>query len=222
MSASTEHRAGEPATHGETPGAAGQDGGPGTGRPAGNGLATASLVTGIAGITLVTVIPALVCGLLGLRRASRHGPAGRGPGAARCWAGIGLSVVWATAGLYLLPHLVRAADPGCTAYKGAALTAYNRVIGDLSSTSQTTLASVAAGSGGSKITRDMAHAVTALNRAAARSHSAATSRDISRLSRQLQTVLADIRAGSVVPDSALAALNRDSAAADTSCGTLNV
>ena len=184
--------------------------------------ATSLWLAGPAGFPWVPSPRAWVWGRLGRRRASRHGRAGRGPGAARCWAGIGLSVVWATAGLYLLPHLVRAADPGCTAYKGAALTAYNRVIGDLSSTSQTTLASVAAGSGGSKITRDMAHAVAALNRAAARSHSAATSRDISRLSRQLQTVLADIRAGSVVPDSALAALNRDSAAADTSCGTLNV
>jgi hypothetical protein len=169
---------------------------------------------------MVAIIPGLLCGLLGLRRASRGGL--RGHGAGRCWAGIGLSVFWAAAGLCLLPHLIRAADPGCTTYKRPALTAYNRAIVDLEGTSQTMLAGVAAGTGSDKITRDLARTITALNVAAARSRSAAVSGDISRLTMQLQTVLADIQDGGVVLDSTLASLDRDSAAADAACGTLHV
>lgn len=215
MSSSTGQMAGEPAACGEA--AAGRGEGPAGGRQRGTGLATASLVAGIAGFTMVAVIPGLLCGLLGLRRGSL-----RGQGAARCWAGIGLSVIWAVAGLYLLPHLIRAADPGCTTYKGPALSAYNRAIVDLEGTSQTALAVVAAGTGSDKIARDLAHTITVLNLAAARSRSGAASWDISRLTMQLQTVLADIQNGSVVPDSAMASLNRDSAAADAACGTLRV
>ena len=217
--------AGEPATHDETPGAAGRagrPGGTGTGRRAGNGLATASLIAGMAGITVVTIIPALLFGLLGLHRASRGGLRGRGTGVIRCWAGIGLSVIWAAAGLYLLPHLVRAADPGCALYKGPALTAYNRAIADLGATNQAAFASAAGANGSGKITRDLAHAITALNRAAVRSRSVTTSRDLSRLTGQLRTVLADIQNGNVVPDRALISLNRDAAGADTACGTLNM
>jgi hypothetical protein len=218
MSSSTEQAAGEPATHGD---AAASGGGRETGPRRGNRLATASLIAGAAGITMVTVIPALVWGLLGLRRASRDGLRGRGAGVVRCWAGIGLSVMWAVAGLYLLPHLVRAADPGCAVYKGTALTAYNRAIADLGLTRQSG-PSGAAATGSGRIAPDLARAITALNLAAARSASAATTGDISRLTMQLQTVLADIQNGWVVPDSALTSLNRDAAGADTACGTLNV
>ena len=221
MSSSTEQVAGEPATHGETAGAAAPGGGPGTGPRRGNGLATASLIAGVAGITMVTVVPALVCGLLGLRRTRRDGPRGRGGGVARCWAGIGLSVMWAVAGLYLLPHLIRAADPGCAVYKGPALTAYNRAIADLGVRHQSGLPG-AAETGRGRIAPDLARAITALNLAAARSGSAATTRDISRLTLQLQTVLADIQNGRVVPQGALISLNRDAAGTDTACGTLNV
>jgi hypothetical protein len=220
MSSSTEQVAGEPATHGDTSGPA-PGGGRETGPRRGNGLATASLIAGLAGITMVTVVPALVCGLLGLRRSRRDGLRGRGAGVARCWAGIGLSVMWAVAGLYLLPHLIRAADPGCAVYKGPALTAYNRAIADLGMTHQSGLPGAAkTGSGG--IAPDLARAITALNLAAARSGSATTARDISRLTMQLQTVLADIQNGRVVPQGALISLNRDAAGTDAACGTLNV
>jgi hypothetical protein len=215
MSSSAEQMSGELATCGEA--AAGRDGEPASGRQRGTGLATASMVAGIAGFTMVAVIPGLLCGLLGLRLGSP-----KGQGAVRCWVGIGLSVIWAAAGLYLLPHLIRAADPGCTTYKGPALTAYNRGIVDLEGTSQTVLAGVAAGGGSDKIARDLAHTITVLNLAAAHSRSAAAARDISRLTMQLQTVLADIQNGGVVPDSALASLNRDAAAADAACGTLSM
>src|SRR5215470_11224131 len=91
----------------------------------GNGFATAALALGVAGVTLVTIVPGVVFGILGLRRAATCG-AGR----MRSWLGIGLCLFWAAAASYLLPHLVRAADPGCAAYKGPALTTYNRVISD--------------------------------------------------------------------------------------------
>jgi hypothetical protein len=222
MSSSTEQAAGEPATHGDaTVAAAAPGGGRETGPRRGNRLATASLIAGAAGITMVTVIPALVWGLLGLRRARRAGLRGRGAGVVRCWAGIGLSVMWAAAGLYLLPHLVRAADPGCAAYKGSALTAYNRAIADLGMTHQSgPPGAAAAGSG--RIAPDLARAITALNLAAARSASAATVGNISRLTLQLQIVLADIQDGRIVPDGALSSLNRDAAGADAACGTLSV
>jgi hypothetical protein len=42
-----------------------------------------------------------------------------------------LAVCWALAAAFLLPHLARAADPGCAAYKGSALDVYRTVIGDL-------------------------------------------------------------------------------------------
>jgi hypothetical protein len=222
MSSSTEQAAGEPATHGDAAGgAAAPGGGRETGPRRGNHLATASLIAGAAGITMVTVIPALVWCLLGLRRASRDGLRGRGAGVVRCWAGIGLSVMWAVAGLYLLPHLVRAADPGCAVYKGPALTAYNRAIADLGMTHQGG-PSGAAATGSGRIAPDLARTITALNLAAARSASAATVGNISRLTMQLQIVLADIQNGRIVPDGALTSLNRDAAGADTACGTLNV
>jgi hypothetical protein len=39
----------------------------------GNGFATAALVLGVTGVTLVTVVPGLVFGILGLRRTASCG-----------------------------------------------------------------------------------------------------------------------------------------------------
>jgi hypothetical protein len=221
MSASTDTMVGEPASEPDQ-------------RPR-NGLATISLIAGIAGFTLVTIIPALVCGLLGLRRAGRASQAGRpgrasragqaghrkpGAGRVRCWAGIGLAVMWAAAGIYLAPRLARAADPGCAAYKGTALAAYDQVIADFGGQAGT----AASGGNGnsSKLTHDLSRAITALSTAAARSHRQATSQDLSQLSGQLQTMLTEIQDGTVVPAGALSELNRDAALADTACGTLRL
>src|SRR6266513_1323602 len=102
MSSSAGRTVGEPASDPGSPGSAGPALGAGeaetdpqqragqAGRP-GNGLATASLITGLAGITLVTIVPALLCGVLGLRKAGRAGLRGPGAGQVRCWAGIGLA-----------------------------------------------------------------------------------------------------------------------------------
>ncbi len=172
----------------------------------GNGFATAALALGAAGVTLITVVPGVVFGILGLRRAAE-----RGSGRVRSWLGIGLSLLWAVAGLYLVPHLARAADPGCASYKGTALTAYNRVISDF---------------GGShaapKLTADVSRAVSALEAAADQSRNPATTRALSDLTQDLRTVLGELRGGGVVPAPAIQALNRDAARTDAACGTVHL
>lgn len=172
-------------------------------RPALNGYATAALTLGAAGFTLITVVPAVVYGVLGLRRARS-----RGAGVLRCWLGLALAAAWAAAGGFLIPHLIQASDPGCTSYKGPALTAYNKVIDDLSRRSPRT------------VTGDVTRAITALDTAAGRSHSPLASRDLAHLAAQLRIVRTDIQAGQAVPDSALSALNRAASDSDSDCGTV--
>lgn len=169
-----------------------------------NSLATASLIAGVCGVSVVTIIPAAVLGVLGLRRA-----ASRGSGTVRCWLGIGAAVAWAVLAVCLAPHLQRAADPGCTAYKGPGLTAYDRVIGDFNA------AGPRAG-----LARDLSVTISRLRGAAARSGSPATARTLTRLAADLRAVLSRVRARSGVPERDLAALNRAAARADQACGTL--
>ncbi len=172
-------------------------------RPGPNGYATAALTLGAAGFTLITVVPAVVYGILGLRRARN-----RGAGVLRCWLGIALAAAWAAAGGFLIPHLIQASDPGCTSYKGPALTAYNKVIDDFSGRSPHTG------------TSDVSRAIAALDTAAARSRSRLASRDLSHLAAQLRIVRTDIQAGQAVPDSVLRALNRAASDTDSDCGTV--
>jgi hypothetical protein len=172
----------------------------------GNGFATAALALGAAGASLVTIVPGVVFGVLGLRRA-----ASRGSGRVRCWLGIGLCAFWTVAGVYLLPHLTRAADPGCAAYKGPALTAYDKVVADFDGTHLTP-----------HIAADVARAAGALELAVARSRDPATAHALSVLARDLRTVLGKLHAGAVVPGPAMRALNRDAARADAACGTLHL
>lgn len=173
------------------------------GRP-GNWPATAALICGILGGAVVTIPAALVLGALGLRRA---GPAGRGR--ARCWLAIGLALVWAGAVGYLLPHLIRAADPGCEAYKNNALTSYNRVAADVNN-----------GADRAVLTRDVAAAVRQTGRAARDSENPAAARSLAALSSGLHTMLTDIRAGRIVPRQVLLGLNQDTDTADDVCGTV--
>jgi hypothetical protein len=172
----------------------------------GNGFATAALALGAAAVTLITVLPGLVFGILGLRRA-----ADRGSGRVRSWLGIGLSLLWAVAGVYLLPHLARAADPGCAAYKGPALTAYNRVISDFNGSRAAP-----------RLTADVSRAVSALQAAARQSRNPATTRALTDLTKDLRTVLGELRNGAVVPAPAMRALNRDAARTDAACGTVHL
>lgn len=174
--------------------------------PSGNWFATAALVSRILGFAVLTIFTGLVFGVLGLRRAGRTGP-----GKVRCWIGIGLAVAWAGLAGYLAPHLIQAADPGCVAYKGTALTAYNRVVADF-------------GGGADRTTdaRDLASVIGKLNEARSDSRNAATARSLADLSGDLRTVLTDVQSGASVPRSALETLNRDSRVADAACGTVRM
>ena len=202
MSSSTGQAEGWPAV---TPGAS-PPGGARLEPRRGNGFATTALALGAAGVTLITIVPGVVFGVLGLRRATE-----RGTGRVRSWLGIGLCVLWAAAGGYLLPHLVRAADPGCTAYKGRALLAYNKVISDFNGNHRAP-----------DLAADLARAIGTLQTAASQSRNPATDRALSGLTTDLRTVLGEIRNGAVVPASAMTALNRDAAHLGTTCGTLHL
>jgi hypothetical protein len=208
------------ATRVSSPG--GPGGGPSPGRPwwpsagrgrrprwGANGYATAALVAGVLGAALVTVPVSLVCGVLGLLRARRAGPGA--PGRVRSWLGIALALGWAALAGYLVPHLIRAADPGCVDYKGSALVAYERVIDDFS-----------AGADDATTARDLETAIRRLDGAAAHSRSGTASGSLAAVSAQLQTVLSDVKAHKPVPRSVLQALNRDSALADGACGTVRL
>jgi len=166
-------------------------------------------VAGVLGAALVTIPVSLVCAGLGLLRARRGGPGA--PGQVRCWLGIGLAVGWSVLAGYLMPHLVRAADPGCVAYKGPALVAYRTVIDDFRE-----------GADDARTARDLTAAIRQLNGAAAASRSGTASGSLTALSAQLRAVLADFQARPDVPRAALQALNRDSARADKECGTVRL
>ena len=171
-----------------------------------NRPATAALACGILGGALITIPAGLVLGVIGLRRAARTGR-----GRVRCWVVIALSLAWAGAAGYLVPHLAAATDPGCMAYKDSALTAYNRVVADVSR-----------GAGRDVLTTDLTSAVRQIDAAATDSRDAATTRSLHAVSAGLRTVLADVRAGAAVPRHVLVKLNHDTDRADAACGTLRV
>lgn len=171
-----------------------------------NGLATAALLCGVLGGALVTIVAGLVFGLLGLRRAQR----GAG-GALRCWLGIGFALAWAGVAGYLVPHLIRAADPGCVAYKGSALTAYDHVADDVST-----------GVSRGVLSHDLTTAINQFDQAARASSDPATARSLTALSQQMRIVASDLRAGVVVPRQVVLAANRDAAFADRACGTVHL
>jgi hypothetical protein len=173
----------------------------------GNWLATAALVCGILGGALITIPAGLILGVLGLRRAAQAGPAGRGR--VRCWLAIALTLAWAGAAGFLLPHLIRAADPGCEAYKDNVLTSYNRVVADVNN-----------GAGRAVLARDLAAAARQAGRAARDSRNPAATRSLSALSSGLRAMLSDIQAGRTVPRQVLLTLNKDTGTADSACGTV--
>ncbi len=127
----------------------------------------------------------------------------------RCWLAIALTLAWAGAAGYLLPHLIRAADPGCEAYKDNALTSYNRVVADVNN-----------GADRAVLARDLTAAVRQTGRAARDSQNPVAARSLTALSSGLQTMLSDIQAGRIVPRQVLLALNKDTDTADNACGTV--
>jgi hypothetical protein len=168
-----------------------------------NRFATASLVAGILGVTGLGIVLGIAFGILGLARSKRCGS-----GKVRCWAGITASLLWAGAFIYVAPHVVKAADPGCTAYKERALTHYDRAIEDFGTRVSNT-----------KTTADLNSAIADLRAAAAKSRNAESKSALSNLTVQLRKALADENSGQV-PGSVMRALNHDASVADSACGTL--
>ena len=140
---------------------------------------------------------------------NRAGPAGgssRGGKHTALVAGAGVLAVVAIGAVVVTPKLLGASsDPGCKAYAGSTLTAYNKTIGDLNNqSSQQTL------------TKDMATTVTDLNGAIAQAQSASVKTALNTLLAELKTVQSDVGSGSV-PSSTVSALNTASTTADNAC-----
>jgi hypothetical protein len=180
--------------------------GPAAGQPAANRPATAALACGILGGLLITIPAGLMLAGLGFRRA-RQGARGL----VRCGLAVALTLAWAGAAGYLGPHLIQAADPGCVMYKNTALMAYNRVAGDVSD-----------GRPRLQLIRDLAGAITTIDRAAAASRNAAAARSLATVSGYLRAMRADVQAARDVPRDLLLSLNRETRDADSACGTVRL
>lgn len=162
-------------------------------------------------------------GLAAIRRASGalpsapgetspSAPSGRQPAARRnkaLVAGAGVLAVVAVGGVIMAPKMLGggsgSADPGCKAYSGTALTAYNKTIGDMNAQASQSVLSA-----------DLATATTELTSAAGQAKSASVKSALTGLVTELQTVKADVQSGTV-PASTVNALNAASASADNAC-----
>jgi len=123
-------------------------------------------------------------------------------------AGAGALVVVVIGAVLVVPKLSGgggSSDPGCTAYAGAALTAYDKTIDGLNAhASQTSLES------------DIAATTTDLTAAASQARQQAVHSAIEALLTQLGTLKVNVEADAV-PASTLTALNAAAAAADSAC-----
>jgi hypothetical protein len=176
---------------------------PGPSRRQPNGAATISLVAGIVGVTAIGILLGVGFGVLGLAR-SRRVHAGK----ARSWLGIVLSLLWAGAFAYMAPHVIKAADPGCTAYKEKVLPHYNQAIEDLDTRATS-----------NKTTSDLATAVAGLASAAAQAQNTQSRGALRTLASQLKKASNDQIEGQI-PASVMLTLNHDAVAADNACGTI--
>jgi hypothetical protein len=166
-----------------------------------NGLATAALVAGIAGIA---VVPGVVLGILGLRRARVTGI-----GVVQSWLGIVLSLAWAIGIIvfFTLPGGGSSADPGCAVYQPAARAAVARATSAL-----------AVGAPDSQLRSDLGKAARTVNSAAAKAQDMTVRSALSVMTGDLQAALGEVTADRPVPAVLKTALSRDSAAAAGLCG----
>jgi hypothetical protein len=168
-----------------------------------NGWATGALISGILGVTGIGIVLGICFGALGLLR-SRQGGGGR----VRCWMGIVTSLIWTGTFIYVAPHVIKAADPGCTAFKESALSHYNKAIEDFGNRT-----------GSMQTMDDLSRAITYLGAAATKSENTESRKALNNLAAQLAMARSDENAGRI-PASVILALNHDAAEADDSCGTL--
>jgi hypothetical protein len=113
--------------------------------------------------------------------------------------------VVAIVGVIVAPKVLRTPDPGCKAYAGPALTAYNKTITDLN-----------AQAAEPRLSADMSSAVSQLTQAIAEAHGAAVKSALNGLLSELKTVQTDVTAGAV-PTGTVNALNAASTMADNAC-----
>jgi hypothetical protein len=167
-----------------------------------NRAATTSLIAGILGVTGLGAVLGVGFGVYGLAHAGRLG------GRARCWAGIVLSLLWLGGFVYVAPYVIKAADPGCTAFKEKALPRYDAAIGDLNRKA-----------GRITVETDLGIAITSLRAAASDSHREQPRAALQNLAGELARARTDAGSGQV-PGSVMQALNHDAVVADNACGTI--
>jgi len=119
--------------------------------------------------------------------------------------GAGVLSVIAIIGVILAPKMFGPSDPGCKAYAGPALTAYDRTIHDMNHQAAQ-----------SQLSADMSAAMTELTQAAAQAQGSAVKSALNGLLTELKAVQGDVAAGSV-PSAAVNALNAASTTADHAC-----
>jgi hypothetical protein len=192
-SAASGVRARQPA--GRRPGAAPAE-------PGSNSVAFAALIAGIAGIL---VVPGIVLGILGLRRAKIIGI-----GQAQSWLGIGLSLVWAVAIIIVavsLPGQSSSADSGCLAYQAGGRAAVAKVT-----------AALAAAAPAREVQADLSAAASSVNSAAAQAQDVAVQSALSVLTGDLQQGVREVGPRQAAPAGLGATLSADSAALGRVCG----
>ncbi len=167
-----------------------------------NRAATTSLIAGILGVTGLGAVLGVGFGVFGLAHAGRLG------GRVRCWVGIVLSLLWLGGFVYVVPYVIKAADPGCTAFKEKALPRYDTAIGDLNRKAGRITAQA-----------DLGSAITSLRAAAGDSQSEQPRAALQNLAGELARARADTGSGQV-PGSVMQALNHDAVVADNACGTI--
>jgi hypothetical protein len=165
-----------------------------------NRLATGALIAGIAGIL---VVPGLVLGILGLRRARVTGV-----GTVQSWLGIAASLAWAIGIVVVatLPGGGSSGDPGCTGYQSASA-AVSRVTSAL-----------AAGAPASQLRSELGNAAGTVNSAAATAQDMSVRSALSVMTGDLQAALGEVNSGRPVPAVLKTALHHDAAAAGRLCG----
>jgi hypothetical protein len=116
--------------------------------------------------------------------------------------------VAAIAAVIVTPRLLGSTDPGCKAYSGTTLTAYNKTIAELNDRAKDPTQAT--------LSQDMATTITDLTQAIDQANSASVKSALSGLLAQLQHVQSDVGKGAV-PGSTVSALNAASLTADNAC-----
>ena len=119
--------------------------------------------------------------------------------------GAAVAAVLAVGAVIVVPKVLGPSDPGCKAYAGTALTAYNQTIRDLNAQASQ-----------AKLTGDMTTAIAALRTAAAQAQGAAVRSALDGLLAELVTVRTDVQKGSV-PAATVSAINAAAKTADNAC-----